>query len=201
MQRRKWKQWLPRRVFTSGAAAQHSANNGEFSIFCAVLCCNAPCVGGALTNLEHPGDVGGDVLEHEALGRLGVLPLQIQVHVRRRNQLPHHVHRRLRVDRICHHSGKKIMMPRPHGTRREKRSKLGRVASCCTTVLFTSHLLRTHDATSTTSVRMEPGSIYSGHFSHRVWCGCGPRDTEFLMFLFLLQPIWKYKRSGSGQPC
>ena len=29
----KWKQLLPRRVFTHGAAAQRSANNGKVSIF------------------------------------------------------------------------------------------------------------------------------------------------------------------------
>ena len=39
MQCDKWKQLLPRRVCTHSAAVQHSANNGQFSIFsrCAAL--------------------------------------------------------------------------------------------------------------------------------------------------------------------
>ncbi len=48
MQCKKWKPLLPRRVFTHGAATQHSPNNGEFSIFHAVMRCNVPCAGRAL---------------------------------------------------------------------------------------------------------------------------------------------------------
>ncbi len=47
----KWKPLLSVWVFTystAEATVQHCANNGEFSIFCAVLHCYATCVGGAL---------------------------------------------------------------------------------------------------------------------------------------------------------
>ena len=90
-----WKQLLPRRVFTPGAAAQHSANNGEFSTFGAVLRCNAPCVGRAQSAATGWCTyVSCDLVEDDPVFAVSQGALQAAVRHRRRRhalrQLPRH---------------------------------------------------------------------------------------------------------------